>query len=76
MAVFELDCRDVACPIPLLKIMKKLKEIGKGDIIVLLANHSCVVANVEEWANKSDYPFEVLYLDEGQWEIYIEKQDE
>ncbi|MCF4114179.1 MULTISPECIES: sulfurtransferase TusA family protein [Dethiosulfovibrio] len=70
---YTLDCLGEACPIPLIKAQKKMAEMSVGDTITIEIDHSCAVKNIPEWANKEGYNCEIEEIDDGQWEIWIEK---
>lgn len=74
MAEIRLDCMYETCPIPLLKAIKKLQEMKIGDILILETDHSCSIANVVEWAKKNGHIVDYVEVNEGEWEIYIEKK--
>ncbi|SHH02813.1 sulfurtransferase TusA family protein [Tepidibacter thalassicus] len=76
MAVKELDCLCEVCPVPLLKAMNELKKMKPGDILILHSDHSCVGISVQEWAQKNKYPVQVVEVEDGEWEVYIEKPKE
>lgn len=69
----ELDCLGEACPVPLVKAEKKLKELEVGDTLIVLLDHSCAMKNVPEWARKEGHNVEIEEVDDGEWECYIEK---
>lgn len=73
MAIYELDCMYEACPIPLLKALKKLNDMKVGDILIIKTDHSCSIVNVVEWVEKQGHYIDYLETGEGEWEIYIEK---
>ena len=73
MAEFELDCFGEACPVPLVKTQKKLEELAVGDILVVQIDHSCAMKNVPEWAREAGHNVEIEEVDDGEWEIVIEK---
>ena len=73
MAEFELDCLGEACPIPLKKAEEKLKELAVGDILIVQIDHSCAMKNVPEWARKEGHNVELEEVDDGEWEVVIEK---
>jgi TusA-related sulfurtransferase len=73
MAEFTLDCLGEACPIPLLKIQKKWPALKLGDVLIVHIDHSCALKNIPEWARKDGHNVEVDEVDEGTWDIYIEK---
>jgi len=68
-----LDCLGEACPIPLIRTQKALVDLAVGDVLVVQVDHSCAVKNVPEWASKVGHNYEVDEIDDGQWEIVIEK---
>jgi len=56
-----LDCMGEACPIPLVKAENSLKELEVG------------MKNVPEWARKEGHFVDIEEVDDGEWEIIIEK---
>lgn len=68
-----LDCMGEACPVPLIKAEKALAELAKGDVLIVEIDHSCAMKNVPEWARKEGHEVEVEEVDEGEWEVIIEK---
>jgi len=74
MAEIRIDCMYEACPIPLLKALKKLEKMDIGDILIIETDHSCSITNVIEWAKKQGHDVDYIETSEGEWEIYIEKR--
>lgn len=73
MAQYELDCMGEACPVPLMKTEKKMATLTAGDVLVVHIDHSCAMKNVPEWARKQGYNVEVEEVDDGEWDVIIEK---
>ncbi|AYO32014.1 sulfurtransferase TusA family protein [Biomaibacter acetigenes] len=73
MAEVYLDCLGEACPVPLVKTQNKLKQLKIGDLLIVQIDHSCAIKNVPEWARKEGYPVEIEEVEEGRWDVYIEK---
>ncbi|MEA4999190.1 MAG: sulfurtransferase TusA family protein [Candidatus Limiplasma sp.] len=73
MAEFELDCMGEACPVPLMKTEKKMNTLAAGDVLVVHIDHSCAMKNVPEWARKQGFNVEVEEVDDGEWDVIIEK---
>lgn len=73
MAEFELDCMGEACPVPLMKTQKKIATLKAGDVLIVHIDHSCAMKNVPEWARSQNYNVEVEEVDDGEWDIYIQK---
>ncbi|MHB1393205.1 MAG: sulfurtransferase TusA family protein [Clostridia bacterium] len=68
-----LDCMGEACPVPLIKTENALKKLELGDVLVVQIDHSCAMKNVPEWARKEGHNVEIEEVDDGEWEIFIEK---
>ena len=68
-----LDCLGEACPIPLVKSENAMKELASGDVLIVQIDHSCAMKNVPEWARKEGHNVEIEEVDDGEWEVIIEK---
>lgn len=68
-----LDCLGEACPIPLVKTEKALAKLEAGDVLIVEVDHSCAMKNVPEWAIKKGHNVEIEEVEDGQWNIFIEK---
>ncbi len=73
MAEYELDCLGEACPVPLMKTEKKMKDLKGGDVLIVHIDHSCAMKNVPEWARAQGFNVEVEEVDDGEWDVVIEK---
>ena len=69
----ELDCMGEACPVPLIKCEKALEGMDVGDVLICQIDHSCAMKNVPEWAREQGHNVEVEEIDDGEWEVIIEK---
>ena len=68
-----LDCLGEACPIPLIKAEKAMEKMEVGDVLIVQIDHSCAMKNVPEWARKQGHEVELEEVDDGEWEVIIEK---
>jgi len=73
MAEFTLDCLGEACPIPLMKTEKKMNQMVVGDVLIISIDHSCAMKNIPEWARTQGHNVEIEEIDDGEWEIIVEK---
>ncbi|MEG2073291.1 MAG: sulfurtransferase TusA family protein [Angelakisella sp.] len=73
MAEFTVDCLGEACPVPLMKTQKQLDKMAIGDTVTVQIDHSCAMKNIPEWARNQGYNVEIEEVDDGEWEIIIEK---
>lgn len=68
-----IDCLGEACPVPLVKAQNELNAMAIGDVLVVQIDHSCAMKNVPEWARKDGHNVEVEEVEDGEWEVIIEK---
>ena len=68
-----VDALGEACPVPLIKAQNAIKELETGDIVIVQIDHSCAMKNLPEWARKDGHNVEVEEVDDGEWEVIIEK---
>jgi TusA-related sulfurtransferase len=73
MAEQTLDCLGEACPVPLVKAQKVIKDMAVGDVLIVNIDHSCAMKNIPDWAREAGYNVEVEEVGEGEWDIVIEK---
>lgn len=73
MKEVTLDCLGEACPVPLVKAQKALEDLEIGDILIVSIDHSCAMKNLPEWAREDGHNVEVEEVDDGEWEVVIEK---
>ncbi|MCC6646729.1 MAG: sulfurtransferase TusA family protein [Polyangiaceae bacterium] len=52
MAVVELDCKGLNCPMPIVKISRAIKALQIGDRLHVLASDPSFKADVEAWAKR------------------------
>lgn len=68
-----IDCFGDFCPVPILKIEKKLKEINSGDEFMLVTDHSCTIESIKELYSKRNVEFRTQEVMNGVWEVYMKK---
>jgi len=49
----ELDSTGLLCPLPVLKIRKKLKEMQKGDILRVMADDPAAIVDIPHYCHES-----------------------
>lgn len=73
MKEITLDCLGEACPVPLMKTEKQINAMEVGDVLIVQIDHSCAMKNVPEWARTQGYNVEIDEVEDGEWEVVIEK---
>jgi len=46
---YKLDCRGLKCPMPLVNLQKRMKDLEPGDLIDFVADDSSCVQDVPAW---------------------------
>jgi tRNA 2-thiouridine synthesizing protein A len=47
---WELDCRGMLCPVPVIKAGRALRRVAVGDELLILADDPGAAADLEDWA--------------------------
>ncbi|SES71280.1 TusA-related sulfurtransferase [Anaerobranca gottschalkii DSM 13577] len=69
-----IDALGEMCPIPIIKAEKELKKLNKGEKLVLETDHSCSIQSVvKHFEGKYNYKCSYIEVEEGIWQITIEK---
>jgi tRNA 2-thiouridine synthesizing protein A len=58
-----LDCRDLRCPLPIVKISKAFKEMASGQTLRVEANDPAFKSDLEAWVRTMGH--ELLEFSEG-----------
>ena len=51
--VTHLDCKDLSCPMPIVKLSLKMKQMQVGESIEITATDPAFKADVEAWVRKT-----------------------
>lgn len=57
-----LDCRGMACPIPIIKLNEFVKVMGKEDMIEIVADDPSFISDIYVWCKRMNY--DLLSLEE------------
>ncbi len=69
-----VDALGEMCPIPIIKAEKKMLQISVSDRVILETDHSCSISSVtNHFKSKYGYSTEIMEIEEGIWQIIIEK---
>jgi tRNA 2-thiouridine synthesizing protein A len=58
--VQELDCRGKRCPLPIIELSKKIKEIEVGQEVLFISDDPATAADLNAWARMTGNEFKVL----------------
>lgn len=69
----KINCFGEICPVPLLKLKAALKKLNKGDSVMLVVDHSCVVEAISDYYDSSNHTIDLDEVMNGVWEITLTK---
>ena len=58
--VQELDCRGKRCPLPIIELSKKIKEIEVGQELLFFSDDPATAVDLSAWARMTGNEFKVL----------------
>ena len=70
MKTIEIDARGLLCPLPVLKLAKRIKSLDPGDEVRLLADDPAAVVDVPHYAGESGHTL-VSAEDGADHQIYV-----
>ncbi|WP_432363228.1 sulfurtransferase TusA family protein [Sporosarcina sp. UB5] len=68
-----LDAKGLACPMPVVRARKMMKEMGTGEILEILATDKGSVADMTAWAKSSGHEMVDQKEDAGVFMFWIKK---
>lgn len=70
-----LDCVGLYCPMPIIKLAEKIKELKEGEILELIADDDGVKTDIPSWCKSTGQEFLKIEKDEhGYYHIYVKKR--
>ena len=69
----SIDCRGLACPMPLVRIKRALKELRCGEVLAASADVDCFDLDVKAWCETTGNPLKALERTGEVVTAYIEK---
>ena len=61
--VQDLDCRGKRCPLPIIELSKKIKEIEVGQELLFSSDDPATAADLNAWARMTGNEFKVISED-------------
>ena len=66
----ELDARGLLCPLPVLKAAKRLRSMGVGEVLRLVADDPAAVVDVPHFCAESGHDLQSTAEEEGA-QVYL-----
>lgn len=70
MTTIEIDARGLLCPLPVLKLAKRIKALAPGDHVRLLADDPAAVVDVPHYAGEAGHTL-IETQDAGAHQVYV-----
>jgi tRNA 2-thiouridine synthesizing protein A len=64
-----LDCKDMKCPLPIVKLSKTIKQMATGQIVVVEATDPAFKSDVQAWVKTMDC--DLLEFIEGHVQVAV-----
>ena len=70
---FSLDCYGLLCPMPLIKLAKKIKELKVGQVLEIISTDKGIKEDAPAWCKTTGNEFLGIEESDGQYRVYIRK---
>ena len=70
---FTLDCFGLLCPMPIIKVAQKNKELKVGQVLELISTDEGVKEDMPAWCKTTGNEFLGIEEDNGQYRVYVKK---
>jgi TusA-related sulfurtransferase len=60
-----IDCRNLSCPMPIVKVAKAMKDLAPGDCVEVVATDPAFKPDIEAWIRKTGNVLEDFRQEEG-----------
>jgi tRNA 2-thiouridine synthesizing protein A len=68
-----LDCKGLMCPMPIVKLAKKMKEIPVGTVLELIADDIGSKEDIPAWCKRTNNQLLEMKEDKGVFYYYIKR---
>lgn len=70
-----LDCIGLYCPMPIANTANKLKELGKGQVLEVLADDEGIKEDMPAWCKATGNELLGIEEEAGQYRVYVRKSE-
>ena len=67
-----IDCRKMACPLPVVNAKKAAEELNSGDVLTVLVDNEIAVQNLQRFAAHKGYAAAGEKKGENEFEVVIQ----
>lgn len=71
----KLDCIGLYCPMPIIKLAEKIKDLKEGEILEIIADDEGVKTDIPAWCKSIGQEFLEIEKDkDGYYRVYVRKK--
>ena len=70
-SIYNLDLRNLVCPLPVLKTKKFIKQLSPGEVLVVVATDPSSVADFSAFCQVTGHLLEECTEEEGEYKFHI-----
>jgi tRNA 2-thiouridine synthesizing protein A len=68
-----LDCFGLLCPMPIIKIAEKIKDLAPGQILEISATDEGIRTDLPAWCKRTGHEFLGVEEKNGEYRAYVKK---
>lgn len=68
-----LDCTGMACPLPVIKTSKEIKNIEVGQVLELLATDPGVEPDMNAWTRRTKHELVKIEKDDDVFHVFVRR---
>ena len=68
-----LDCVGLYCPMPIVNVSKKMKELKPGQVLEILADDAGIKQDMPNWCKTTGNEFLGIEEREGVYHVFVRK---
>ncbi len=69
----SIDCIGLYCPMPIVKIAEKIKQLKQGEILEMVADDIGVKEDIPAWCRATGNEFLGIEEEGGEYRVYVKK---
>jgi TusA-related sulfurtransferase len=69
----SIDCKGMACPMPIVKLSKAMKELSSGNVLAVVADDPGFEPDIKAWCENTGNPLQGLERDGEVITAYVRK---
>ena len=69
-----LDCTGLSCPMPIVKLAQKMKDVASGQVLELLADDAGSKEDVPAWCRRTENEYLGMEEENAMFKFYIKKK--